>query len=195
MLLRVTFSARHARKRARRPVAHHLLAAAGHFDQVHRHRHARGQRGRRWHSCADGAPAGTHRLARALVGARPDGHLRRGAALWRRHDHAGDHRPWRGRGTQGRDTAVRVVRRAGGGRDPDRGVRDSEAWHAPCRAILRADHGRVVCGDCAARHRVAGARAGRPDGHRSSPRGFILPRARVARVCRPRRSLSGRHRR
>ena len=33
--------------------------------------------------------------------------------------------------------------------DPDRGVRDSEAWHAPCRAIVRTDHGRVVCGDCA----------------------------------------------
>ena len=46
-------------------------------------------------------------------------------------------------------------RRARGRRDPDRGVRDSEAWHAPRRPILRTDHGRVVCGDCRARHRVA----------------------------------------
>ena len=133
VLLRLALGARHARQRARRPVADHLFPAAGHLGQVHRDRDARRQPGRRRDPGADGADPAAAPGTR-LVGARAVGDIRRRAALRRRHDHAGDHRARRHRRPQGRDAAVRSLCRAGGRRHPDRRVRDSAARHPSGRA-------------------------------------------------------------
>ena len=61
VLLRLALRAADARERARRAVADHLLAAAGHLGQVHRDRDARRQPGRRRHPRADGAAAAARR--------------------------------------------------------------------------------------------------------------------------------------
>ena len=96
-----------ARQRARRAVADLLGADADHLDQVPDLRDARRQQGRGRHPRADGAGVAAdrqrRRAARRADRARP---VRRGAALRRRHDHAGHLGAQRGRGPR---TSPRTV--------------------------------------------------------------------------------------
>ena len=66
------------------------------------------------------------------------------AALRRRHDHAGDQHPGRGRRAPGRDARVHAVGRSDRRRDPGRAVPDSASRHAPRRRTLRSGDGGVV---------------------------------------------------
>ncbi len=81
-------------------------------------------------------------------------HLRDGAAVRRRHDHAGDHRARRDRGSRSRHAVVppyvvpiTVVILIGL-------VPDSEVRHASRRRALRPDHGRLVRDARRARRRL-----------------------------------------
>ena len=155
VLFRVALGSADARECPGRALADHLLAAARHLGEVHRHRHARRQSGRRRHSGLDRTAAARHGANgshRSAAGA--DGHLRRIAAVRRRHDHAGDHGARSGRGAQGGHASGRAVRGADRGRDSDRGVRDSETRDAPGRQAVRPDHGGLVLRDRGPRESV-----------------------------------------
>ena len=123
-------------------------------------------------------------------------HLRRRAALRRRHDHAGHLGAVRRRGPRGRDARLRPLGRPDRAGDPDRAVRDPATRHRPRRRAVRAGDGRLVRGD---------RRARRPS--RSSTTRACCARCRPTyaveffvneprdRVPRPRRGLPGGHRR
>ena len=141
-------------------------------------------------AAADARAAATRPV---LIAAR---HLRRGAALRRRHDHAGHLGARRRRGPEGRDAAVRAVRRAAHGRDPDRASSRSSAtaphrvgrlfgpimvvWfvvHRGARRRVDRASSRSVLAAFDPRHarallreqrlaRLRGARRGVPGGHR-----------------------------
>ena len=141
VLLRLAPGAAHARERARRALADHLRAGAGHLDQVRRDRHACRQPGRRRHPGAHRARARAQRRTRCVgeAGRGPAGpdrarHLRNGTAVWRRDDHAGDLRAQRGRRTRSRHAAVSAV----------------------CRAAHRGDSGRL-CSSSRSTARTASA--------------------------------------
>ena len=120
---------------------------ARHLGQVHRLRHARRQPGRGRHPGADGAGArsdrGTRRAGRRVLVLL--GHLRRGAALRRRHDHAGHLGARRRRGPGGRDAAVRALRRADHASSSWSGSsRSSGTARAGVGAAVRPGHGGLV---------------------------------------------------
>ena len=95
---------RRDRQRARRAVAVLLVADARRRRQVPRLHHARRQQGRGRHPRARGARAAARADAHARARSRPRccSPLRRGAALRRRRDHAGDLGARRGRGPRRR---------------------------------------------------------------------------------------------
>ena len=118
------------------------------------------------HSRADLPPPGPRRRRAARPG--PARHLRRRAALRGRDDYAGDYRPRRHRGHDGRHAGVRAVCRAGGRRHPVRGLRHSAVRDPQDRAAVRPGDGRLVRDDRGARRHLdrppaRGARRGEPD--------------------------------
>ena len=128
-----------------------------------------------------------------LDGSDPDGHLRCGAALRRRNDHAGDHGPRCRRGAQARDAALRAVRRACRCGDFDWGVCDSAAWHASCRTNVWSDHGGrgLSSSRCSASCRWHVSLSFSPPSIRATH--SHSSGSRVARVCGARCGLSGGH--
>ena len=122
-------------------------------------------------------------------------HLRHGAALRRRHDHAGDHGARRRRRARGRDAAVPAVRRADHGRDSDRALSDSEygthrvgGLFGPIMVVWFV--ALAVLGVSVDRAPAGGARRVRSASCRR-----VLPRQRLHRLRRARRRVPRRHRR
>ena len=150
--------------------------------------------GRGRHPRADGAPA---RARQREWQARVDRsrHFRRGAAVWRRHDHAGHHRARRRRGTEGRDAVVRFVRGADRRRDSHRDLRDPAARHASGRPTVWSGDGAVVHHDRGPRADLDRQEADRPVRDQPGPRPRLLRDARAARLRGTGRGVSGGHRR
>ena len=120
-----------------------------------------------------GRDHGPDRTARgALASASPrqgaadrPGHVRGRALLRRRHDHAGDLGPLRGRRSQGRDAQPELDRHSGHDRRAHGAVRDPALRHPGHRAGLRAGDAGLVRGDRGRRPRT-----GRSPTRRSSRR-------------------------